>query len=102
MPGYWQGRSACGASGHEATPRRGGERGVAVRSGPGGVEPVPSSRKPTWSEPKLLPSHVQSYQSVIERQPSGSSLPLCCQIVGASTERANCPNAAFFDLDKTI
>lgn len=31
--------------GNKATPVRGGETGVAVRSGPGGAEPVPSPMK---------------------------------------------------------
>jgi hypothetical protein len=66
-----------------------------VRSGPGGVGPVPSLMKAyAW------------WVEVTSRSCSGNlelvAFPLCCRIVGSSVESDGTIAAAFFDLDKTI
>ena len=76
-------------------PPPGGRAGVAVRSGPGGAEPVPSPMK-------AYAAVSQSYQPVMQRQLRTRCIPLCCRTVGSSVESDGTIAAAFFDLDKTI
>jgi HAD superfamily hydrolase (TIGR01490 family) len=76
-------------------PPPGGRAGVAVRSGPGGAEPVSVTHQ-------SLRGVGQSYQPVMHTQLRTCCIPLCCRIVGSSVESDSTIVAAFFDLDKTI